>query len=93
MNQHKWKDEAPCLGRDTNDFFDKYEEVVEFRSEIDALCQSCPFRRVCFATGVSTKGWGVWGGIYLERGEISREFGNHRTKEDWAQSWQALTTE
>jgi hypothetical protein len=91
MNQHKWKDEADCLGLDTNTFFDKYEEDIESRPEVDALCQACPFVRRCFATGVSTKGWGVWGGIYLERGEISREFGSHRTKEDWATSWKAIT--
>jgi hypothetical protein len=45
----------------------------------------------CFAVGVSQKEWGVWGGIYIENGKISREFNRHRSKADWAETWQYLT--
>jgi hypothetical protein len=53
----------------------------------------CPLARKCFANGVSGKEWGVWAGVYLEDGKISREFNNHKTKADWADTWQILTTD
>ncbi len=91
MNKHSWKDQAACQGMETNDFFDNYEEDLEVRADIDSICGSCPVARQCFAVGVSSKGWGVWGGVYIENGKISREFGNHRNKIQWAQKWQQLT--
>lgn len=93
MDQYRWKNEASCQDMEVNDFFDNYEEDLEVRPNIDSICQSCPVRRICFANGISNKEWGVWGGIYLENGEISREFGSHRKKKDWALAWQALTME
>ena len=93
MKQHLWKDDALCLGSDTNLYFDIYEEHPESREFVDSLCRACPVARKCFAVGVSGKEWGVWGGIYLEGGEISKEFNNHKTKKDWAYTWQSLTTE
>jgi hypothetical protein len=90
-DKHGWKEEAACLGYDTNDFFDNYEEDESLRPEIDDLCFSCPIARHCFAVGVSQKGWGVWGGVYLEDGKISREFNRHRTKQQWTEKWQSLT--
>ena len=71
----------------------KYEETKELRPAIDKMCQECPMRRICFASGISDKNWGVWGGVYLENGEISKEFNRHKTKKDWGVTWQALTTE
>lgn len=91
MNKHDWKDSAPCLNMDTNDFFEKYEDNVEHRRKIDSLCNTCPVRKQCFAVGVSQKEWGVWGGVYLENGKISREFNKHNSKEDWSRKWQSLT--
>lgn len=91
MNKHDWKDKAPCLGMETNDFFEKYEEDVEHRKTIDSMCGACPVRKQCFAVGVSQKEWGVWGGVYLENGKISREFNRHNSKEDWSRKWQSLT--
>lgn len=93
MKRHLWKDEAACLGLDTNLFFDIYEENEAIRNKVDNTCKECPVRRVCFANGISGKEWGVWGGIYLESGEISREFNKHKAKQDWGNIWQALTTE
>jgi hypothetical protein len=49
--------------------------------------------RDCFAVGVSQKEWGVWGGIFLENGKISREFNKHRSKKDWGTKWKDLTTD
>lgn len=91
MNKHKWKDKSACLDYDTNLFFDKYEEDQLLRPAIDKLCSSCEVRKECFAVGVSQKEWGVWGGIYLEGGQISKEFSDHRTKQSWSETWQHLT--
>jgi signal transduction histidine kinase len=93
LKQHLWKDQALCLGFDTNIFFDTYEENLESRNKVDKTCSLCPVKKLCFANGISGKEWGVWGGIYLENGEISKEFNNHKTKKDWSNSWQSLTME
>lgn len=93
MTNENWKDEALCQGDDVNLFFDTYEQDVEVRKEIDSLCSICPIARTCFAVGVSQKAYGVWGGIYLDKGKVSREFNNHKTKEDWGNTWQYLTND
>lgn len=94
MKLHKWKDEGLCVDYDTNLFFDKYEDgTVDFRKNMDQFCQNCPVLKTCFAVGVSGKEYGLWGGVYLEQGEPSREFNVHKTKEDWAIAWQSLMIE
>mgnify|MGYP006092823825 CR=1 len=93
MDHGKWKEQAACKGYDVELFFDKYEEEQALRPAMDALCQSCPVMRDCFANGVSLKEYGVWGGVFLENGKVSREFGRHRTKADWATVWKSLTTD
>lgn len=90
-DKHAWKEEASCKDYDVNLFFDKYEENEMLRPAIDELCSKCPVARQCFAVGVSQKEWGIWGGIYIENGKISREFNKHRTKAAWADTWQYLT--
>ena len=91
MDKHRWKEQASCKDYDVNLFFDKYEEDLPLRPAIDKLCSECPVVKQCFAIGVSQKETGVWGGIYLDRGKISREFSKHRTKADWADTWKYLT--
>ena len=76
-----------------DDYFDNYEEDVELRSVIDQVCRECPVRKMCFAAGVSGKETGVWGGVYLEQGDISREFNRHKARENWAKTWQSLITD
>ncbi len=93
MDKHKWKEDALCIDLDTNLFFDKYEEDENLRPAVELICEDCPVRRQCFAVGVSQKEWGIWGGIYLENGSISREYSKHRTKEVWAKTWQTLTND
>jgi hypothetical protein len=94
MKNHEWKDSALCLNKDTNSFFEKYEEgSLDYKNNIDQLCLNCPVLKTCFAVGVSGKEYGIWGGIYLEDGEPSREFNSHKTKESWSKHWQALTLE
>jgi hypothetical protein len=91
MKQHVWKDNALCLGLDTNIFFEKYEDDTDSRTMVDSLCATCPVARQCFAVGVSGKEWGVWGGVYIESGEISRDLNKHKSKEDWSNTWKKLT--
>lgn len=92
MKNQKWKTKGLCLDYDTNFFFDAYEEnSIEFKKNIDQFCLKCPVSKTCFAVGVSGKEYGVWGGIYLESGEPSKEFNSHKTKEDWANHWKILT--
>jgi hypothetical protein len=93
MPKHDWKDDALCLEYDTNLFFDKYEDDELLRPAIDKLCSMCPVLKMCFAVGVSQKEWGIWGGVFLEGGQISKEFSKHKSKSDWANTWQILTTE
>ena len=93
ISRDKWKDKASCAKFDTNLFFDDYEEDPELRADIDDMCSGCPVARQCFAIGVSQKSWGVWGGIYLEDGEISKEFNRHKTKAHWGKTWQKLTND
>lgn len=89
--KHQWKDDAICLDYDTNLFFDKYEDDEVLRPAIDKLCLECPVSKTCFAVGISQKEWGIWGGIYIEDGKISKEFNSHKTKDNWASTWQVLT--
>lgn len=91
MDNHEWKESAKCKDFDTNIFFDKYEDDEKLRLAVDNLCSECPVAKQCFAVGASQKEWGVWGGIYLENGKISKEFNKHRNKEDWAKTWLYLT--
>lgn len=88
-----WREDGACSGHDTNIFFDIYEENKNVRSVVDDICSTCPVRRRCFAEGVSGKNWGVWGGVYLEDGLVSKEFNNHRTSAEWQDVWQSLTME
>ena len=90
-NGNDWKNRAKCKDWDVNLFFDKYEEDTELRRDVDEFCSTCPVMRECFAVGVSTKQVGVWGGVYLYKGKISREFNRHKTKDDWAKTWSDLT--
>jgi hypothetical protein len=91
MEKHEWKDSASCKDYDVNIFFDKYEESLELRPAVESVCRGCPVARQCFAVGVSQKEWGVWGGVYLENGKISREFNRHRSKKEWGETWKYLT--
>ena len=93
MSRSDWTKNSLCLNLDTNFFFDKYEENVDIRSGVDSLCKKCPAQRECLANAVSRQEWGVWGGVYFEKGKISKEFNSHKNKEDWFDIWSSLTME
>ena len=88
-----WKSLGACLGQDTNIFFDLYENNENVRKAVDDQCIGCPVNKRCFAEGISGQEYGLWGGIYLEEGQISKEFNGHKTKTDWHSVWQSLTME
>jgi hypothetical protein len=90
---YKFDEKALCLNMDTNLFFDQYEENSEVSKKVDLLCISCPAQRQCLAYGVSNSEWGVWGGVYLEGGKISKEFNSHKEKTDWFNVWSGITME
>lgn len=90
---HSWKSDAKCLRKDTDLFFDKYEEDKVIAKKVDTFCQLCKINRMCFSAGFSGKEWGVWGGIYLKDGKIDKEQNSHKTKKDWSNTWESLTTE
>lgn len=89
----KWSERAKCIDIDTNLFFDTYELDQGIATNVDLLCSMCPIQRECLTLGVSRKEWGVWGGIYLEDGDISEEFNRHKTSKDWEELWLHLTTQ
>lgn len=91
-----WTEKAKCLGMETNLFFDKYEEDVDLRTAVDALCSSCPVQRECLATAISRpewNTWGVWGGVYFEKGKLSKEFNSHKDNNAWSNVWISATME
>ena len=90
---YKFDEKALCLNMDTNLFFDQYEENQEVSKKVDLLCIKCPAQRQCLAYGVSNSEWGVWGGVYLEGGKISKEFNSHKEKTDWFSIWSGITME
>jgi hypothetical protein len=90
---YKFDEKALCLNMDTNLFFDQYEENSEVSKKVDLLCIKCPAQRQCLAYGVSNSEWGVWGGVYLEGGKISKEFNSHKEKTDWFSVWSGITME
>lgn len=93
MLRNSWTEKSKCLSLDTNIFFEKYEEEPDIRPAVDSLCKGCPVQRECLANAVSRQEWGVWGGVYFEKGKISKEFNNHKQQNDWFDIWQSLTME
>ena len=91
--KNKWMDDASCLNMDSNLFFDKYEEQIKLRGAIDKLCIACPVQRDCLAVGISRQEWGVWGGVFLENGKISKDMNSHKDNGDWFSILLAATME
>jgi Transcription factor WhiB len=77
-----------CAGLDPNTFFDSYEESATddgvFARKIDSeYCLQCPALQLCLETGIKTKSYGVWGGVYLEDGKVSKKYNAHKAATDW----------
>jgi Transcription factor WhiB len=96
----RWAETATCLGEPSELFFEWYEQSPEAASYVDeTYCMKCPVQRECLALGVARRETGVWGGIYLEDGEISDDSDKrsnhnaHKTEESWGNLWLRLTTQ
>jgi len=78
-----WQELAGCNGMPTDLFFDKYEERNNKRRavQIDNICLHCPVTKECFFAGVEGQETGVWGGFYLDRGEVDRSKNAHKTED------------
>ena len=68
---------------DTNLFYDKYEADTNIAKNIDEACLSCPVVKMCHDSGVENSEYGVWGGVYLNSGEIDKSKNLHKTAEIW----------
>lgn len=93
-SRHDWQDDAACLNSDRENFFDNYEEDDEaphdIRKSVDKMCLGCPVMRTCFAYAKYYELTGVWGGIYMNRGQMDEEFNDHKTPDDWATTYMRL---
>ena len=94
-SRHSWQDDAACLGHDTEEYFDRYEEDTEennfsLRREVDARCQGCPVVRMCMTHAKYYQLTGVWGGMYMVGGSIKNEFNDHKSPDDWAKTYKAI---
>jgi hypothetical protein len=90
----RWAEGASCVGLPSELFFEWYESNEQVARDVDQdHCMTCSKQRECLALGVARREWGVWGGIYLEDGEISEEHNSHKTEEDWGNLWLRLTTQ
>ena len=84
----EWYHLAACKNMDINWFYDKYEDKKEdpnrvHAKQVDDICLSCPVAAQCLLDGVESKGYGVWGGIYLNLGRVDRDMNEHKTPEIW----------
>ena len=78
-----WWDISACKGMDTNLFYDTYENDINIAKNIDEACMSCPVLKMCYQSGVDNDEYGVWGGVYLNSGQIDKSKNLHKTKEVW----------
>ena len=91
MGKLNWKLDAKCTDMDVDIFFEKYEDDIGLRASIDRMCAGCPVAKECLRWGISHEEWGIWGGIYLEAGQKSEEFNEHKTNEVWDELLVQLT--
>jgi hypothetical protein len=79
----EWFQLGICKGMDTNLFYEKYEADINIAKNIDEMCLSCPVIEMCYKNGVKQNEYGVWGGIYLNSGQIDKTRNMHKTQEVW----------
>lgn len=78
-----WKEYALCHGAELNDYFDDYEEDKQAARKVDQTCLNCPVIAECLEYGVAYESHGVYGGLFLEYGQLSDQHNAHKTTEDW----------
>jgi len=78
-----WWHLSVCRGMDTNLFYDKYETDQNIAKNVDEACLSCPVISMCYESGVDNSEYGVWGGVFLNSGDIDKSKNLHKTPEIW----------
>ena len=79
-----WQDIASCRSVDDPElFFGRYEDDRTIAENVDAMCLSCPVARQCLQYGIENESYGVWGGIYLSKGDTDQHRNSHKTQEVW----------
>lgn len=71
----EWTTRSRCLGR-----FDLIDDAMLppcrerdlARRQLAVLCADCPVQALCLNAGLTSNGWGVWGGLILDRGKVKR---------------------
>lgn len=79
----RWQDFAICTGQDIRRFHEWYENSTRTAQLTDAMCMSCPVRKICLQSGMENNEWGVWGGVFLTNGKLDENKNAHKTQEDW----------
>lgn len=80
----RWADLAFCQNPDQAGlFFERYERDPILAKQVDEICLHCPVRRQCYREGVEGKRDGVWGGVYLDAGNVDKTKNAHKTDEVW----------
>lgn len=77
----RWQDLSVCKGFDTNLFFEKYESDNVVAKEIDNICMGCPVTKDCYEFGVDQKLTGVFGGFYLNNGQVDKKRNEHKSRD------------
>lgn len=62
-----WAEKAICADFDGPDYADPPNAETAARAA--SSCLACPVRPECGAYGRASRGWGVWGGVWLENGK------------------------
>lgn len=61
-------------------FYDAYEKTAEQAIVTDEICMRCPVTKECFEFGQDNELTGVFGGFYMERGQVKKERNKHKTE-------------
>ena len=80
----EWHDLAACKGYPWNPkdpFFEEYEKNEVVAKQVDQLCSGCPVTRECYFFGNKTKSTGVFGGFYMQNGEVVGNKNSHKSEE------------
>jgi hypothetical protein len=80
----KWYHLAACKNMRINWFYDDYENDKILAAATDEVCIACPVAKQCLKEGVSTKEFGVRGGVFLDLGRVDKQINSHKTKETWS---------
>ena len=70
--------------------FEGYETDPSIPPITDAMCITCPVIKQCFDFGTENGETGVYGGVYLLRGNVDEGKNAHKTDEHWSKLQELL---